>query len=79
VTVIDLAVFRDHLFVRPHYSHYYFSDYYAASYRDAGFYASFSFHSGNGYEPIYAQQRWRHRRSRSGTATWRRTPAPARP
>jgi len=62
VTVIDLTVFSDHLFVRPHYAHYYFGDYYAANYHDAGFYASFSFHSGRrGYDPIYAQQRWRHR------------------
>ena len=61
-TVINLSVFSDHLFVRPRYSHYYFGDYYSPSYRDSGFYASFSFHSGRrGYDPIYAQQRWRHR------------------
>jgi hypothetical protein len=61
-TVISLSVFSDHLFVRPRYSHYYFGDYYAPSYRDSGFYASFSFQSGrHGYDPIYAQQRWRHR------------------
>jgi hypothetical protein len=62
VTVIDLAVFSDHLFLRPRYHHYYFGDYYAANYHDAGFYASFSFHSGQrGYDPIYAEQRWRNR------------------
>lgn len=61
-TVINLSVFSDHLFVRPRYNHYYFGDYYAPNYRDSGFYASFSFHSGRqGYDPIYAQQRWRHR------------------
>ena len=61
-TVINLSVFSDHLFVRPRYSHYYFGDYYARSYRDSGFYASFSFHSARkGYDPVYAQQRWRHR------------------
>jgi hypothetical protein len=61
-TVINLSVFSDHLFVRPRYNHYYFGDYYAPSYRNTGFYASFSFHSGRrGYDPIYTQQRWRHR------------------
>jgi hypothetical protein len=61
-TVISLSVFSDHLFVRPQYNHYYFGDYYAASYRDSGFYASFSFQSSRrGYDPIYAHQRWRHR------------------
>jgi hypothetical protein len=61
-TVINLSVFSDHLFVRPRYNHYYFGDYYAPSYRDAGFYTAFSFHSGRrGYDPVYAHQRWRHR------------------
>lgn len=60
--VIDLAVFTDHLFVRSDYAHYYFGDYYAAPYRDRGFYASFSFNSSrHGYEPIYAHHRWVHR------------------
>ncbi|HEY3242431.1 MAG TPA: YXWGXW repeat-containing protein [Phycisphaerae bacterium] len=63
-TVIDLAVFTDHLFVRPRYQHYYFGDYYAPSYQDAGIYASFSFHNDNSYDPIYAQQRWQHRSDR---------------
>lgn len=62
-TVINLSVFSDHLFVRPRYNHYYFGDYYAPSYRDSGFYASFSFYSGRqGYDPIFAQQRWRNRK-----------------
>jgi hypothetical protein len=61
-TVIDLSVFSDHLFVRPHYAHYYFGDYYAPSYRAAGFRASFSVQADRvGYDPIYAQQRWEHR------------------
>lgn len=62
VTVINTSVFSDHLFVRPQYDHYYFGDYYAASYRDSGFYASFSYQSGRqGYDPIYAHERWQHR------------------
>lgn len=63
--VIDLGVFIDHLFLRPRYHHYYFGDYYAASYHQGGFYASFSFQSGrHGYDPIYSHQRWEHRRDR---------------
>lgn len=60
--VIDLNVFVDHLFVRPDYGHYYFGDYYAASYQDRGFFASFSFNdSRHGYDPTSAHQRWEHR------------------
>jgi hypothetical protein len=63
--VIDLGVFSDHLFLRPRYQHYYFGDYYAASYAQSGFYASFSFQSGRyGYDPIFSQQRWEHRQDR---------------
>ena len=63
--VIDLGVFSDHLFLRPRYHHYYFGDYYAASYVRGGFYASFSFQSGRyGYDPIYSHQRWEHRQDR---------------
>ena len=62
VTVINISVFSDHLFVRPQYSHYYFGDYYAASYRESGYYASFSFQSGrHGYDPIYTHDRWQNR------------------
>jgi hypothetical protein len=46
----------------PSYGHYYFGDYYAASYVDAGYYAPYSFYSGRyGYDPIFAHQRWEHR------------------
>lgn len=63
--VIDLVQFTDHLFLRPNYGHYYFGDYYAASYNTLGFYPWFSFHSGGyGYDPFYAHYRWRHRQDR---------------
>jgi hypothetical protein len=63
--VIDVGVFTDHLFLRPRFGHYYFGDYYAASYSQVGFYASFSFQSGRyGYDPIYSHQRWEHRQDR---------------
>ncbi len=61
-TVISLDVFSDHLFVRPRYNHYYFGDYYDASYQGAGFYSRLAFQSSRrGYDPIYVHQRWRHR------------------
>ena len=61
-TVIDLGVFASHLFLRPRYQHYYFGDYYAASYQNAGFYPWFSYQSSRyGYDPIYAHQRWQYR------------------
>ena len=64
-TVISVDVFSDHLFVRPRYHHYYFGDYYDASYTDAGFYSRFAFQSSRyGYDPIYAHQRWEHRQDR---------------
>jgi len=59
---IDLSVLPNHLFLRPGYSHYYFGDYYDASYSDEGFYADFSFESGGyGYDPIFVHQHWQHR------------------
>jgi len=62
---INVGVFSDHLFLRPSYHHYYFGDYYAASYVQIGFYSSFSYHSGrHGYDPIYSHQRWEHRQDR---------------
>jgi hypothetical protein len=63
--VINLDVFANHLFLRPRYGHYYFGDYYAANYSDAGFSPWFSYQSSRrGYDPIYANQRWQHRNDR---------------
>jgi hypothetical protein len=60
--VVAAGVFSSHLFVRPLCGHYYFGDYYAPRYRDAGYYASFSWHAGRrGYDPIHAYDRWHHR------------------
>jgi len=62
-TVISLAVFSDHLFVRPRYDHYYFGDYYDARYQNEGFYSRFAYQtSRRGYDPIFVQQRWANRR-----------------
>ena len=61
-TVIDLGVLANHLFLRPQYQHYYFGDYYAANYGNAGFYPSYAVNSGRfGYDPIFAYNRWQHR------------------
>jgi hypothetical protein len=63
--VIDPGVFANHLFLRPSYGHYYFGDYYASNYSDAGFSPWFSYQSSRrGYDPIYANQRWQHRQDR---------------
>ena len=64
-TVIGLAALTSHLFVRPQYQHYYFGDYYAPNYQDAGFYSSYSYNTSRfGYDPIYAHTRWQHRQDR---------------
>ena len=65
-TVISIAVFSNHLFLRPSYGHYYFGDYYEPRYRDRGFFASFSYNSGRrGCDPIYSHYRWQHRDDRN--------------
>ena len=62
---IDLRVFSDCLFLRPRYHHYYFGDYYAPNYYRRGIYPWFSPHAKRyGYDPIYAHQRWEHRKDR---------------
>jgi WXXGXW repeat (2 copies) len=64
-TVINPAVFANYLFLRPSYGHYYFGDYYAPSYANAGFSPGFTFQSGRlGYDPFFAQQRWENRQDR---------------
>ena len=64
-TVISLAVFTNHLFVRPSYGHYYYGDYYEPRYQQNGFFASFSYSSSrHGYDPIYSYDRWEHRDDR---------------
>ena len=63
--VVGLNVFADHLFVRPRFRHYYFGDYYAPRYQNAGFYASYAWATRRHcYDPIYAHQRWHHRHDR---------------
>ena len=59
---IDLAVFAEALFLRPHYNHYYFGDYYDNSYQQGGYLSAYAYQSKRfGYDPIYSHQRWEHR------------------
>ena len=52
--VIAHEVIVTHSFCRPSRRHYYFGDYYAASYVSYGYYPAFSFHySRYGYDPVH--------------------------
>ena len=63
---LDLAMFDDHLFLRPSYCHYYFGDYYDNRYRDGGFVAAYAFrNSRSGFDPLFAHQMWEHRHDRN--------------
>lgn len=60
---VDLNLFAEHLFLRPTFQHYYFGDYYAATYTSAGFFSSLAFTRGHhGYDSIHSHQVWEHRR-----------------
>ncbi|MEI6607536.1 MAG: hypothetical protein WCP35_19675, partial [Verrucomicrobiota bacterium] len=61
---IDLAVFAEVLFLRPHYNHYYFGDYYDNSYQKNGYFSAYAYQNNlNGYDPIYSYQRWQNRQN----------------
>ncbi|WP_052574060.1 YXWGXW repeat-containing protein [Haloferula sp. BvORR071] len=67
VTVINIGLVVNHLFVRPSYGHYYFGDYYEPRYRDRGFYSSVTYATTfrtRGFDPIFAHERWEHRDDR---------------
>ncbi len=67
---ISTAVFGSHLFLRPNYGHYYFGDYYAAKYSSFGMSPWFSYqNSRQGYDPLYARQRWVNRQNRDWEQT----------
>ena len=53
--VLDTRFLTFSLFARPRYQHYYFGDYYDATYVRGGIYPWYSFHySRYGYDPLYA-------------------------
>lgn len=60
--VLGLAMFVEHLFLRPNYNHYYFGDYYNTGYNRRGYFSATAYQSSRyGYDPIYSHQRWEHR------------------
>lgn len=70
--VIGFSVFSDSLFVRPRYRHYYFGNYYASKYYKRGIYPWFYKHKRRHvYDPIYAHERFKHRRVRDWETTVR--------
>lgn len=63
MNVINTTALLGNLFLRPSYGHYYFGDYYAASYSGMGFYPPYAFQNNQGYDPFYAQQSWQNRQN----------------
>ena len=64
VTIIDLAVVVNFMFVQPRSRHYYFGDYYDRRYEDRGYYPWHSRQvAGYGYDPLYLQFRAEQLRS----------------
>lgn len=62
--VINSQVLVENLFARPGYRHYYFGDYYAPTYRQAGILPIHVFHSSpQGYSALYAHTVAVHRRT----------------
>jgi hypothetical protein len=60
--VVDLGVLIANLFTYPHYSHYYFGDYYDDTYLSIGIYPRYEVERIHmWYDPIYVYDRWHHR------------------
>ena len=60
--VIDTDWLTLNLFTRPRYCHYYFGDYYAVEYTQAGIYPWYAHnHYRLWYDPIYQHRRWNSR------------------
>ena len=67
--MIDSSLLTFYLFARPDYCHYYFGDYYAASYDRLGIYPWFAVrgHRGYAYDPLFTFYSWRNaKQSRRG-------------
>lgn len=86
VIAIAITALVDNLFLRPHYHHYYFGDYYDRRYRDVGFYSPYYYQSSRcGYDPVYSYRRWTYRDDRDwerryiDTYDYRRDHESARP
>jgi hypothetical protein len=61
--VIDAGILGFHFFTRPDYCHYYFGDYYAASYEGLGIFPWFAVrvHRQYAYDPLFSYYDWYHR------------------
>jgi|GEM_PF-592390 len=71
--VVDIGLLRVNLFTYPRYCHYYFGDYYDASYISIGIFPRYEFeHRHSWYDPIYTHERWRHRDDRRWEENYRR-------
>ncbi|MCE9529723.1 MAG: hypothetical protein K8T89_01070 [Planctomycetes bacterium] len=61
--ILNTPFLTAYLFARPSYRHYYFGDYYAPAYLQAGVYPWFAFHNSRlGYDPFFAHSNWSNRR-----------------
>lgn len=61
VFTVGLGILTFHLFAWPHYGHYYFGDYYAASYATAGIVPWYMFHERHlGYDPLWTYYSWHY-------------------
>jgi hypothetical protein len=59
---VDIGNLEIGLFTRPQYSHYYFGDYYDSAYIHMGIFPWFDVAQRHTwYDPLYVQDRWRHR------------------
>ena len=69
--VIDAGILSFYFFARPSYSHYYFGDYYAASYDGLGIFPWFGVRSYRGYhyDPLFSYYQWRNQASDPQWAT----------
>jgi hypothetical protein len=60
---VDIGNLEFGLFTRPQYGHYYFGDYYDSVYIGIGIFPWFEFERRHTwYDPIYVNDRWRHRK-----------------
>lgn len=60
--VVNPTLLVDSLFVRPNYYHYYFGDYFAASYTNLGFHPWFGSQRISSYDPLFSYYQWTYSR-----------------
>lgn len=71
---VNTTLLTDHLFVWPRYNRYYFGDYYATNYTQAGIVPWFAFNQSHiGFDPIFANYSHHHRVDRDWDQRQRNT------